>query len=58
MIEENKIDTGYKGASNDERLRNVSRLRTLLNRPELGALGGTSLVFGFFGIVAVDSGMF
>ena len=58
MIEENKIDTGYKGASNDERLRNVSRLRTLLNRPELGALGGTILVFGFFGIVAGDSGMF
>ena len=58
MMEENKAKTGFKGASTDERVRKVSRLRTLLNRPELGALGGTILVFSFFGVVAGDSGMF
>ena len=36
----------------------VSKLRLLLNRPELGALGGAILVFIFFGIVAGDTGMF
>ena len=44
--------------SKDERLRKVSRLKVLLNRPELGALGGSILVFIFFGIVAGDTGMF
>ena len=38
--------------SKDERLRKVSNLKVLLNRPELGALGGSVLVFIFFGIVA------
>ena len=38
--------------SKDERLRKVSRLKVLLNRPELGALGGSILVFIFFGIIA------
>ena len=42
----------------DDRLKNVSSLRVLLNRPELGALGGAILVFIFFGIVAGDTGMF
>ena len=42
----------------DERLQRVSKLRLLLNRPELGALGGAILVFIFFGIVAGDTGMF
>ena len=42
----------------DERVRKVSAIKTLLNRPELGALGGAVLVFVFFGIVAGDSGMF
>ena len=42
----------------DERLKKVSKLRLLLNRPELGALGGAILVFIFFGIVAGDTGMF
>ncbi len=42
----------------DERLQKVSKLRLLLNRPELGALGGAILVFIFFGIVAGDTGMF
>ena len=32
----------------DERIQNVSKLRLLLNRPELGALGGAILVFIFF----------
>ena len=44
--------------SKDERLRKVSKLKVLLNRPELGALGGSILVFIFFGIVAGDTGMF
>ena len=57
-MEENNVKTGVKSSSTDERVRKVSRLRTLLNRPELGALGGTILVFSFFGIVAGDSGMF
>ena len=47
-MEENYVKTGVKGSSTDERVRKVSRLRTLLNRPELGALGGTILVFSFF----------
>ncbi len=42
----------------DDRLKKVSPLRMLLNRPELGALGGAILVFIFFGIVAGDTGMF
>ena len=42
----------------DERLQKVSKLKILLNRPELGALGGAILVFIFFGIVAGDTGMF
>ena len=32
----------------DERLQKVSKLKILLNRPELGALGGAILVFIFF----------
>ena len=31
----------------DDRLKKVSPLRMLLNRPELGALGGAILVFIF-----------
>jgi simple sugar transport system permease protein len=41
----------------DDRLKKVSSLRVLLNRPELGALGGAILVFIFFGIgliLAID----
>ena len=47
-----------KNKSKDERLRKVSKLKVLLNRPELGALGGSILVFIFFGIIAGDTGMF
>ena len=50
---ESKKQTGQ-----DERLKKISPLRVLLNRPELGALGGSILVFIFFGIVAGDTGMF
>ncbi len=42
----------------DERLRQVSIWKKLLNRPELGAVAGTVLVFVFFGLVAANSGMF
>jgi simple sugar transport system permease protein len=44
-------------AAGDERLRQVSRLRRLLGRPEFGALAGTVLVFLIFGVFA-GSGMF
>ena len=47
-----------KDSGQDERLKKISPLRVLLNRPELGALGGSILVFIFFGIVAGDTGMF
>ncbi len=40
----------------DERLRQISPWRNLLSRPELGAVAGAALVFGFFAIVAGDSG--
>ncbi len=46
------------GARADERVREISRLRRLLRRPELGAVAGTILIFLFFGLVAGDSGMF
>ena len=37
----------------DERLKKVSNLKTLLNRPELGALGGAILVFIFLVLLPV-----
>ncbi len=40
------------------RLREVSLLSRLLNRPELGSVAGTVLVFAIFLVVAGDSGMF
>ena len=36
-----------KDSGQDERLKKISPLRVLLNRPELGALGGSILVFIF-----------
>jgi simple sugar transport system permease protein len=42
----------------DERVRAVSPWRRLASRPELGAIGGTVMVFVFFGAMAGDSGMF
>jgi simple sugar transport system permease protein len=44
------------GRPSDERVRKVSILRKLLNRPELGAVAGAILVFAFFAIVAGDRG--
>ena len=41
----------------DERLVKTSLLQKLMRRPELGAVGGTILVFAFFGVVADDTGM-
>ncbi len=58
MSEKSKSISSKKDSSQDERLKKVSNLKVLLNRPELGALGGSILVFIFFGIVAGDTGMF
>ena len=53
MSEKSKSIDLKKDFNKDERLKKVSKLKILLNRPELGALGGSILVFIFFGIVAV-----
>ena len=58
MSEKAKSIASKKISGQDERLQKVSKLKLLLNRPELGALGGAILVFIFFGIVAGDTGMF
>ena len=58
MSDKAKSIDSKKISEHDERLQKVSKLRLLLNRPELGALGGAILVFIFFGIVAGDTGMF
>jgi len=58
MSDKAKSIASKKSSGQDERLQKVSKLRLLLNRPELGALGGAILVFIFFGIVAGDTGMF
>ncbi|MFO1036384.1 MAG: ABC transporter permease [Geminicoccaceae bacterium] len=42
----------------DERVREISLTKKLLQRPELGAIAGTILVFAFFLIVASSKGMF
>ncbi len=54
MSEKSKSISSKKDSSKDERLKKVSNLKVLLNRPELGALGGSILVFIFFGIVEID----
>ena len=58
MSDKSKSILTKKNINQDERMQNVSRFKVLLNRPELGALGGSILVFIFFGIVAGDTGMF
>jgi Ribose/xylose/arabinose/galactoside ABC-type transport systems, permease components len=58
MSDKSKSISSKNNFEQDERLKKVSKFRTLLNRPELGALGGSILVFIFFGIVAGDTGMF
>lgn len=45
-------------AAIDERIKETSRLRKALIRPELGAIVGAIAVFAFFIIFAKDSGMF
>ena len=40
MSEKSKSISAKKQSTNDERLKKVSNLKVLLNRPELGALGG------------------
>jgi simple sugar transport system permease protein len=42
----------------DERVRRVSAVRSVLARPEFGALAGAVLVFCIFGVAAGNSGMF
>ena len=42
----------------DERVRRISPWRALLNRPEVGSIAGTILIFILFGAFAGDSGMF
>jgi len=42
----------------DERIKQRSRFRQALIRPELGSIAGTILVFVFFFLTAADSGMF
>ncbi|MGQ2903969.1 MAG: ABC transporter permease [Neoaquamicrobium sediminum] len=57
------IQAGVQGApgqppEKDERVREVSRFRKALVRPELGAICGVILVFVYFLMVARDTGMF
>ena len=42
----------------DERVKQISKLRKALIRPELGGICGTVMVFTFFFLFALDSGMF
>ncbi|MGB7261931.1 MAG: ABC transporter permease [Albidovulum sp.] len=44
--------------ASDERVKETSRLRKALIRPELGGICGTIIVFALFMIFAGDSGMF
>jgi len=45
-------------SQSDERVKEQSRLRRALIRPELGGMVGTVAVFVFFTLFAFDSGMF
>lgn len=45
-------------STNDERIKRTSRFHRFLVRPELGAMGGTLIVFLFFIILAGDTRMF
>ena len=53
-----KPPSANQAAPGDERVRRISPWRALLNRPELGSIAATSLVFVFFGVFAGNSGMF
>lgn len=58
MIQSNRANAPEAPTYTDERVRRVSPWRILLDRPELGSIAGTVLVFVFFGIFARGSGMF
>lgn len=51
-------ETAQTQAVPDERVKQMSRLRKALIRPELGGIAGTIIVFAFFLLTAFDSGMF
>ncbi|GHO97086.1 sugar ABC transporter permease [Reticulibacter mediterranei] len=48
--------TGPQGTGKDERVTKVNPLRSLLVRPEMGAIAGSIAVWIFFAIVAGNSG--
>ena len=50
--------TQQKPTATDERVKEMSRFRAALIRPELGSICGVILVFVFFFLTARDSGMF
>ncbi|WP_435102439.1 ABC transporter permease [Arhodomonas sp. AD133] len=58
MAQASATATPKSASGSDERVRRISGVRKLLNRPELGSLSGVILVFMFFALVAPDSGMF
>lgn len=51
-------DATQPTAQTDERIKEISRFRQALIRPELGGMVGTVAVFTFFLLFAFDSGMF
>lgn len=51
-------ETAQTPVVSDERIKEMSRFRKALIRPELGGICGTIIVFAFFMITAFDSGMF
>ncbi|TCV95905.1 monosaccharide ABC transporter membrane protein (CUT2 family) [Luteibacter rhizovicinus] len=58
MIDRSRAPAPEKAAPDDERVRRLSLWKILLDRPDLGSIAGTVLVFALFGIFAGDSGMF
>ena len=59
MPENNKTaSSASQTLAADERLKDMSPLRKMLIRPELGSIAGVILVFVFFLLVAHDTGMF
>ena len=47
MSDKSKSIANKNNINEDERLKKVSPLRVLLNRPELGALGGSILAVSY-----------
>ena len=52
------MSTAPQSVERDERVKEISRFRQALIRPELGGIVGTIAVFTFFLLFAFDSGMF